>query len=269
VRFTLITATYNAQATLLRCLASVAAQQGVDVEHLVVDGGSVDGTVSLLVQQQAQGALKLVCCEPDQGVYDAWNKALNLITGDWVLFLGADDWLARPEALGEVAAAIQRLQAASTWQGWPFVAAMTLDPQGRRIGMTAESRAWRKPDHWIQRWRGSLPLPPHPSLLHCAELFRSGARFDSSYRICADQKLLWLHQCPQRVAWIPVPLTVHSPGGLSQSRQQALRHHQERSRLLRELGRPRPRWIEALLGLRARLRQLMPKLIPKLIETIP
>jgi len=136
VRFTLITATYNAQATLPRCLASVAGQQGVDLEHLVVDGGSWDGTLPLLLQHQQQGSLRLVCSEPDHGVYDAWNKALELITGDWVLFLGADDWLVRPEALGDVAAAIQRLQIANAWQGWPFVAAMTLDPQGRRIGMT-------------------------------------------------------------------------------------------------------------------------------------
>jgi len=259
VRFTLITATYNAQATLLRCLASVASQQQVELQHLVVDGGSSDGTLPLLLQHQQQGSLRLVCSEPDQGVYDAWNKALERITGDWVLFLGADDWLVGPTALSDVAAAIQRLQAENPLQNWPFAAAMTLDPQGHRVGMTPDSRAWRQPDHWIQRWWGSLPLPPHPSLLHSAELFRSGARFDSSYRICADQKLLWLHQCHGRVAWIPVPLTVHSPGGLSQSRRLALRHHQERSRLLRELGRPRPRWIEALLGLRTRLRQLIPQ----------
>jgi len=111
VRFTLITATYNAQATLLRCLASVAAQQQVELQHLVVDGGSSDGTLPLLLQHQQQGSLRLVCSEPDQGVYDAWNKALELITGDWVLFLGADDWLARPAALGDMAAAIQHLQA--------------------------------------------------------------------------------------------------------------------------------------------------------------
>jgi len=257
VRFTLITATYNAQATLLRCLASVAAQQGVDVEHLVVDGGSVDGTVSLLVQQQAQGALKLVCCEPDQGVYDAWNKALELITGDWVLFLGADDWLARPSALGDVAAAIQRLQTANVWQGWPFVAAMTMDPQGRRIGMTADSWAWRQPDHWIQRWRGSLPLPPHPSLLHSAKLFRAGARFDSSYRICADQKFLWLNHCHELVAWVPIPLTVHCPGGLSQNSRNAVRHHLERSRLLKEIGRGKPAWMNFLTYLYAQTKELI------------
>jgi len=51
-------------------------------------------------------------------------------------YSGGPNWLARPAALGDMAAAIQWFQTANVWQGWPFVAAMTLDPQGRRIGMT-------------------------------------------------------------------------------------------------------------------------------------
>ena len=259
MQFTLITATYNSASTLERCLTSIAGQEQVDLEHLVVDGGSSDGTLALLHKHQKEGELRLVCSEADQGVYDAWNKALHLITGDWVLFLGSDDWLASATTLCDAAAAIQNLQAASPHGDWTFIAGMCLDPQLRRIGKTPRNWAWRQPDHWVQRWRGSLPLPPHPSLLHATELFRAGARFDSKYRICADQKLLWLHQCTQRLVWIAVPITVHSPGGLSQSRGLALLHHQERCRLLQEIGRPRPRWVEWLLGLRARVRQLTPQ----------
>ena len=209
------------------------------------------------MEHQKHGLLQLVCSEPDEGVYDAWNKAIERITGDWVLFLGSDDWLTGPKALSNAARAIEVLQVTNSKGNWHFMAAACFNSNGKRLGITPQSKAWRQPDHWTQRWRGSLPLPPHPSLLHAAEVFRSGARFDSSYRICADQKLLWLHQCPKRVKWIPVNLTVHNPGGISQSNAHALLHHSERCRLLREIGRVRPFWIEKAIEMRARARQLI------------
>ena len=261
MRFTLITATYNSEATLERCISSVSTQHHTDLEHLVVDGGSNNATMQILMQYQKRGFLQLVCSEPDEGVYDAFNKAIELITGDWVLFLGSDDWLAGPKALSDAAGEINALQATNPKNNWYFMAANSVSPKGKQLGISPQSSAWLQPDHWTHRWRGSLPLPPHPSLMHAAEVFRLGARFDSSYQICADQKLLWLHQCPKRVAWIPVNLTVHSPGGLSQSNAHALLHHRERCRLLREIGRVRPVWIERAIEMKARIRQLIARII--------
>lgn len=257
MRFTIITATYNSETTLKRCIASVAIQSHTNLEHLVVDGGSNDASLQILMQCQKRGLLQLVCSEPDEGVYDAWNKAAERITGDWVLFLGSDDWLAGPEALSDTAEEIKTFQATNLKYNWDFMAAGCVSPNGKRIGISQQSSAWLKPDHWIHRWRGSLPLPAHPSLLHAAELFQSGARFDSSYVICADQKFLWLHQCQKRVAWISINLTVHTSGGLSQNNVHALLHYHERCRLLKEIGRKRPILLEKAIEIGAWLRQLV------------
>ncbi len=86
---TVITATWNAAATLPECLASVEAQDYPNVEHLVMDGASRDNTVDIL-RKHAGKRMRWVS-EPDRGIYDAWNKGLRLAQGEWIAFLGADD----------------------------------------------------------------------------------------------------------------------------------------------------------------------------------
>lgn len=97
--FTIITATYNAASTLPRLLESLAAQTCRDFELVIQDGASTDDTVAVAESYRHRlPALSLVS-EPDTGIYDAWNKALPRVRGEWVLFLGADDVLANPQVL--------------------------------------------------------------------------------------------------------------------------------------------------------------------------
>ncbi len=230
------------------------AQHYPDLEHLIVDGGSSDGTVEILTKHHQSGALKLVCSEPDRSVYEAWNKALNYISGDWVLFLGSDDWLASPASLAMAYTAIAQHPEAEFCD---FACGQTLGMKGQLIGLTPSNWAWRESNHWWNRWRGSLPLPAHPGILHRASLFRSGVRFDESYRICSDQKLLWQNDFHTRHFWIEAALINHQPGGLSQKKSTAALHRHERRRLLSELGRPRPRWIEPALSMKDYLRHII------------
>ena len=253
MRFSLITATYNSAQTLDRCLTSVSAQHHRDLEHLIVDGGSSDGTIEILAKHRRTGRLKVVCSEADHGIYEAWNKALNFISGDWVLFLGSDDWLASPNSLAMASAAIIQHPEVVYCE---FVCGKTLGIRGQSIGLTPDKWAWRESDHWWNHWRGSLPLPAQPGVLHRASLFRSGVRFDESYRICADQKLLWENGFHASHCWIDVALSNHQPGGISQNKATAALHRHERRRMLSELGRPRPDWIEPLLTLKDYLKQL-------------
>lgn len=86
-----ITVTFNAAATLEACIESVLALKGEDVEFVVIDGASKDGTVALL--ERYGKMIDVVVSEPDKGIYDAMNKGLDRATGEYVLFLGADDVL--------------------------------------------------------------------------------------------------------------------------------------------------------------------------------
>ncbi len=91
-----ITVVRNAERHIAGCLASVKNQDAAGVEHWVVDGASTDHTVQIL-QDNSEPRLHWLS-EPDKGVFDAMNKAVRLVSGDWILFLGADDRL-RPGVL--------------------------------------------------------------------------------------------------------------------------------------------------------------------------
>jgi len=90
-KVSVIIVTYNAAADLQTCLDSIKSQQYRPLEVVVVDGASKDGTVEIL--KNNNDIIAKWISEQDTGIYDAMNKALKLITGDWVYFLGADDTL--------------------------------------------------------------------------------------------------------------------------------------------------------------------------------
>lgn len=94
---TVVTPVFNGRRTLEACLASVASQTLRSVEHVVVDGGSTDGTLDLL--RSWDGELAAWTSEPDRGIYDAMNKGIARARGEWLYFLGADDALAAADVL--------------------------------------------------------------------------------------------------------------------------------------------------------------------------
>lgn len=89
----IITVTYNAAEDLERCISSVQSQSYPNIEHIIIDGASTDGTIEILKKQFALGNIAYWQSEPDSGVFNAMNKALKYTKGDWVYFLGADDFL--------------------------------------------------------------------------------------------------------------------------------------------------------------------------------
>lgn len=97
MKITLITCTYNAEAVLQRTLDSVLKQPFRDIEHLIIDGKSTDGTLSIARQYKAAsdiahtGHTIIIVSEPDKGLYDAMNKGIALATGDYLCFLNAGD----------------------------------------------------------------------------------------------------------------------------------------------------------------------------------
>ena len=86
---TVITAVLNAVGAIKDCIESVVRQEYPNIEHIVLDGGSSDGTVDVL--RHYDDRIALWRSEPDRGIYDAWNKALREARGEWICFLGADD----------------------------------------------------------------------------------------------------------------------------------------------------------------------------------
>ena len=98
IKFTIVTITYNAAAVFVRTADSVLRQDYPNVEHIIVDGASTDGTVALALEYKAKsdatgnGHEVRIVSEPDKGLYDAMNKGLGMATGDYVCFMNAGDF---------------------------------------------------------------------------------------------------------------------------------------------------------------------------------
>ena len=90
-KISIIIATFNASATIKRCLDSIVPQLTEECELVIIDGGSKDSTNEIIDSYGDKIAIHV--SEPDKGIYDAWNKGIRLSSGEWVAFIGADDVL--------------------------------------------------------------------------------------------------------------------------------------------------------------------------------
>ena len=95
-----VISTYNAEKNLQRAIDSVLSQEcSDDIELLIVDGCSTDNTIDILKENSDR--ISWWISEEDNGIYDAWNKALLHAKGNWIIFLGADDVLYDKDVIGE------------------------------------------------------------------------------------------------------------------------------------------------------------------------
>lgn len=109
IRFSVVTITFNAEAVLQRTLDSVLCQTYEDVEHLIIDGASKDGTIAMaerykqLSDTSDNGHQVIIQSEPDRGIYDAMNKGLTQASGDYIVFMNAGDMFPSADTLEQVA----------------------------------------------------------------------------------------------------------------------------------------------------------------------
>lgn len=205
MKISLITATYNCKDTVTNCLASVAEQSRVDVEHVVVDGASTDGTLDVL--QAHRDAIAVLVSEPDGGIYDALNKGIARSSGDVVGLLHADDLYADSEVLARVAEAFADPEVDAVYGNLVYVSKS--DPS-RVI------RYWRAGEFSLARLRWGW-MPPHPTLFLRRPLYERFGLFDTRYRIAADYDLMLrvLSQLSGKVVYLPEVLVRMRMGGVS------------------------------------------------------
>ena len=213
MKVSLITACYNSVATLPTAIESVLSQRGVELEYIVVDGGSKDGTVELLkdYEQRFEGRLRWIS-EPDQGMYDAINKGIAMATGDIVGILNADDVLASNDTLAHIAAAFT-----------PGIDALYADIRFVKEGETVEALRNAKTVRYCSaaRWKPWMfrfaAMVPHPSFYVRRECFDRLGGYSLDYRICADfeLELRYLYLAKLKAAYLPECVVVMRLGGAS------------------------------------------------------
>jgi len=196
-----ITSVLNCRECIADCIESVLQQDYPNIEHIILDGGSTDGTVGVLRTYEQN--LTLWVSEPDAGPYEAWNKGLDRAQGDWIAFLGADDTYL-PGAVRmymELAREHPQAQFLSSKVKW--------------LHASGYSKSFG--DRWQWPRFSKFMCAAHPGSMHRRELFDRYGRYDPSYRSAGDYEFL-LRPGPELLtAFMPVITVAMQAGGISNS----------------------------------------------------
>jgi glycosyltransferase involved in cell wall biosynthesis len=174
MRISVVTICRNSAGTVEDTLRSVASQTHADIEHIIVDGNSTDDTMERVWKYRDR--LAHVISEPDQGIYDAMNKGVEVATGEVVGFLNADDVYADAGVLSRVADIMGQEGVDAVYGDVAFF-------RSEKPGVNV--RRYRSANFSPRKIARGL-MPAHPSLYLRREVFERCGNFSTDYRIAGD-----------------------------------------------------------------------------------
>ena len=170
---TIVTVVYNDAYTIEKTILSVRVQKFTNYEFIVIDGGSVDGTIDIV--NYYSDKIDIIITEPDRGLYDAMNKGLNLATGKWIYFLNSGDYLLDRDTLQNVSALLE-----DSFDVVHFNCKVT-----NNDGQEVNTRRYPKNIQEITRW----PCIQHQSVFVRSSIVQGSYGFNLDYKILADYDL--------------------------------------------------------------------------------
>jgi len=209
---TIIIAVFNGAETLQRCIDSILKQTYSSFEIIIIDGGSTDGTVNILKKNNLN--LAYWRSDPDRGISDAWNKGLPYAKGEWILFLGDDDYIWEKDSLRQFITLI--VAADSKFRViYGQIVHITID--GTRVSV--HGKPWGKVCDSFRQLEMSIP---HQGAFHHASLFKEYGHFDTSFKLAGDYEFLLRELKDNDALFIELIIVGMGYGGLST--QGNLRH---------------------------------------------
>ncbi len=206
MKISVITITYNSQHTIEDTIQSVLSQDYSDVEYIIVDGLSKDGTMEVVNRYRHR--LSKVISEKDRGLYDALNKGIGLATGDVIGMLHSDDIYADEHVLSRIVEEFRKdPQLQAVYGDLVFVS---------RTDTSKVIRTWKAgtyvPGAFLKGW-----MPPHPTFYVKRECFLQYGLFNTSLKLSADYELMlrMIHKHGIPIAYIPQTLVKMRMGGVS------------------------------------------------------
>lgn len=226
---TIITSTFNCAEDLKITANSIRNQTLInDVQWIIADGASTDGTLEVI-----QSNLDIISnwfSQNDEGIYDAWNKAVKYAKGDWVQFIGAGDELANPNTLEEAAIF---LKTAHPSHDLVYGRLQYLSEQERLV-IDEVGMPWSEMKNKWEYFRPKLPI--HPEVFHHITLFDESEPFDTSYKIASDSHFLMKAIQKKEPLYIPLLIDKMPLGGKTGHFSIAHQASIELKRASRELG---------------------------------
>ena len=247
MKISVVTVCYNSVKTIADTLNAVAMQTYADIEHLVIDGASKDGTVEM-VRSHANPQIRLIS-EPDKGIYDAMNKGLAQATGEVVGFLNSDDFYVDAAVLAKIANAFQDPAVDACYADMVYV---TQD--NSRVVRYWKSKPFAKGD-FAKGW-----CPAHPTFYVRKSVIERLGLFDQSYKLAADVEFMmrYLERAQVRAAYIPdVLVRMRLGGATNQSWKNIVLQNKEIFAALRKNGVPFSRVWFAVNKVVSRLNQFV------------
>ncbi len=227
MKISIITVVWNRAATISQAIESVQRQSYPNVEHIIQDGGSTDGTLEVI--NGMANAQTNVVSERDHGIYDAINRGITRATGDVIGLLHSDDLFAHDDVLADVARAFQDPNIQAVFGDLDYVAA---EDTSRVI------RHWRNgefsPAKLARGW-----MPPHPTLYLRRDVFDTYGLYNTDFRIAADYDaiLRYFGRAGVQSAYLPQVMIKMRMGGASNaSVKHILRKSREDLTALRRNG---------------------------------
>jgi len=202
LKISIITVCYNNEATIEDTLKSVRDQADVEVEHVLIDGGSTDQTVKVIEKYPHVGKL---ISEPDNGIYDAMNKGIQAATGDIVGTLNADDFYADSNVLQQVEKVFQDDSIDACYADLVYV---------KEDDTQHTARYWQSENYYDGLFKTGW-MPAHPTFFVRRSVYEKHGLFDLDYKIAADFELLFrfIEKNGIKTKYIPTILVKMRLGG--------------------------------------------------------
>jgi len=174
MKISVITAVYNNKETIRDALNSVLEQTYKDIEYIVIDGASTDGTLEII--KEYEDKIDTVVSEKDGGIYDALNKGISNATGDIICFLHSDDIYADKDVLSKVNNVFEKEQVDSIYGDLVYV---------KKENINKVVRYWKSGEFKQKKLQNGW-MPPHPTFFVKREVYEKYGSFDTSFKIAAD-----------------------------------------------------------------------------------
>ena len=226
MKVSIITCCYNRVNTIRGAIESVLAQDYPNIEYIVIDGASNDG--SLEVINEYRDRISVIVSEPDHGMYEAINKGIRLATGDIVALVHSDDFLYDDHVVSDVVKEFERSQADFLYADGLFVDADNTDRVVR---------------NWIggKYKRGKVKfgwLPLHPTCYIKRSVIELLGQYDETYKMAADTDFLirYLYEARLQVTYLHRYVVRMRMGGMSTDRSRMKAMWKEDIAIMRKHG---------------------------------
>ena len=205
MKISIITTTFNSASTIEQTIQSVLNQSYTNIECIIVDGGSTDGTMDIISRYKAQ--LSKIISEKDNGIYDALNKGIDLATGDIIGILHSDDFYINSTVIEQVANTFNQNNCDGLYANLFYV---------DKDDTNKIKRKWHSGNYsegaFLNGW-----MPPHPTFFVKKEIYNKYGKFNLQFVTAADYELMlrFIHKNKIKLSYLDQFIVKMRIGGKS------------------------------------------------------